>query len=86
MHRALGFRIGEVRSVLGLWQDRDRPAAEVARLAERHAEELQTRISVLQTMALALRRLTEGCATGDRPHCPVLDQPGCGFDEAAGIR
>jgi MerR family copper efflux transcriptional regulator len=78
--RALGFHVGEIRALLNLWQDRDRPAEEVQRLAARHAKQIRTRITVLQAMLLALRQLTEGCSTGDRPHCPILEEAGCGSD------
>jgi DNA-binding transcriptional MerR regulator len=78
--RALGFHVGETRALLNLWQDRNRPAEEVQRLAARHEKEIRTRIAVLQAMLLALRQLTEGCSTGDRPQCPILEEAGCGSD------
>jgi len=78
--RALGFHVGETRALLNLWQDRDRPAEEVQRLAARHEKQIGTRIAVLQAMLLALGQLTKGCSAGDRPHCPILEEAGCGSD------
>ncbi|TMH81997.1 MAG: hypothetical protein E6H47_14480, partial [Betaproteobacteria bacterium] len=74
--------VGEARALLNLWQERDRPAGEVQRLAARHAKQIRTRIAVLQAMLLALRQLTEGCRTGERPHCPILEEADCEIPRA----
>lgn len=71
--RHLGFGIGEIAMLLGLWQNRRRSSAEVRRLALTHAEELGTRILELQEMKRTLEQLASRCHGDERPDCPILD-------------
>ena len=48
--RDLGFPIEEIRTLLGLWSDRDRSSAEVKTLAEARAAELGRKVRVLDAM------------------------------------
>ncbi|EYD72359.1 Cu(I)-responsive transcriptional regulator [Limimaricola hongkongensis] len=70
--RSLGFSIEDCRVLLSLYEDRDRASAEVRRLAQRHAEEIEARIDRLQQMRATLGDLIESCAGDDRPDCPIL--------------
>src|SRR5688500_220163 len=52
--RALGFAVGDIRTLLELWRNRRRPSREVKQLVERHAAELRERVAVLQAMLESL--------------------------------
>ena len=57
--RDLGFPIEEIRTLLGLWSDRDRSSAEVKALAKARAAELGRKARALKAMQLALIDLVE---------------------------
>ena len=71
--RAVGFSIAEIRQLLSLWQDRNRPARDVHQLASAHLDDLQRRIREMQEIAATLGHLLEHCHGDDRPECPILD-------------
>lgn len=71
--RAAGFPTDEIRRLLSLWEDRQRPAREVRRLAQAHLEGIETRIGELRRIAGTLAHLIEHCRGGDRPECPILE-------------
>lgn len=70
--RKLGFSMNEIRTLLGLWQDRQRSSAAVKKIAATHIAELQARIGELQGMVDTLSQLTACCAGDQRPDCPIL--------------
>jgi MerR family copper efflux transcriptional regulator len=72
--RALGFGMADTKELVGLWQDRSRSSAAVKRIAGRHAEELQRKISELQAMVRTLQHLTRHCHGDHRPECPILEE------------
>jgi MerR family copper efflux transcriptional regulator len=76
--RRLGFAIEEIRTLLALWRDGDRPSREVRRIALDHLKDLEARIAAMQDMAGALRRLVSDCHGDARPDCPILDDLGAG--------
>ena len=71
--RSLGFGTGRIRGLLALWIDRNRPSAEVKRLAIAQVTELEEQAAALREMAAALRHLAEHCHGDERPDCPILD-------------
>ncbi len=71
--RDLGFPIEEIRTLLGLWADRDRSSAEVKALAQARAAELGRKVRALEEMRRTLHRLAEACHGDDRPDCPILE-------------
>lgn len=72
--RDLGFPIEEIRSLLGLWSDRERSSAEVKALAEARAAELGRKVHALEAMRLSLTGLAQACHGDDRPECPIIDR------------
>ncbi|WP_137898026.1 MerR family DNA-binding protein [Sphingomonas sp. 2SG] len=70
--RDLGFPIEEIRTLLGLWSDRDRSSAEVKALAKARAAELGRKARALEAMQSALIDLVERCHGDDRPDCPII--------------
>lgn len=71
--RDLGFSMAEIGELVGLWQNRRRASASVRRIAQRHAEELASRIAAMQSMQKTLGHLIHCCAGDERPDCPILE-------------
>lgn len=71
--RDLGFPIEEIRTLLGLWQDRDRSSADVKSLALARAAELKHKAQELESMRRSLERLAADCHGDGRPDCPILE-------------
>lgn len=79
--RDLGFALEDIRLLLGLWQDGERPSAAVKDIALRHINDLTRRISELQAMKRSLRHLAEACHGDDRPDCPILEDLESGHEK-----
>lgn len=71
--RDLGFPIGDIKTLLGLWGDDRRSSADVKLLAIARAEELGRKAAVLEAMRRALLNLADRCQGDDRPDCPIID-------------
>jgi Cu(I)-responsive transcriptional regulator len=74
--RDLGFALDDIRLLLGLWQDDERPSAAVKDIALKHIDELTRKIAELQAMKRSLQHLAEACHGDARPDCPILDDLG----------
>ncbi|MFT5683165.1 MAG: MerR family copper efflux transcriptional regulator [Myxococcota bacterium] len=74
--RGLGFSLDEVRALLALWQDQDRPSREVKALAQKRIEEIDARILELTRLRAELSTLAGACHGDHRPECPILDALG----------
>ncbi len=71
--RDLGFSMAEIAELVTLWQNRRRTSASVKRIAQKHVDELTTRIEAMQSMQRTLRQLLHHCHGDERPDCPILD-------------
>ena len=71
--RTLGFSIGDCRSLLALWEDRDRASSDVHRIASAHLSEIEAKIADLTAMRDTLSHLVKTCHGNDRPDCPILN-------------
>jgi len=71
--RDLGFSLAEIRTLLGLWQNRRRASADVKKLASRHVQDLDRKIAEMQAMRRTLVDLALHCHGDERPDCPILD-------------
>ncbi len=71
--RDLGFSMAEIAELVTLWQNRRRTSASVKRIAQKHVDELATRIAAMQAMQRTLGQLLHHCHGDDRPDCPILD-------------
>jgi Cu(I)-responsive transcriptional regulator len=71
--RDLGFSMAEISELVNLWQNRRRASASVKRIAQKHVDELSTRIEAMQAMQRSLQTLLQTCQGDDRPDCPILD-------------
>ena len=74
--RDLGFPIEDIRSLLGLWHDRDRQSIDVKQLALARADELHRKALALESMRKALLDLAEQCHGDGRPDCPIIEALG----------
>ncbi|MHB1956578.1 MAG: MerR family transcriptional regulator, partial [Sulfobacillus sp.] len=71
--RELGFTLDEVRALLRLADERDRPCGEVKLVAEAHLAEVRIKITDLRAMQKALTTLVTQCDTGDGTDCALLE-------------
>lgn len=71
--RELGFTIEECTSLLSLYEDKNRRAADVKALVSRHLKEIDAKIADLNRMRSTLAHLVACCAGDNRPDCPILD-------------
>lgn len=72
--RDLGFPIEDIRSLLGLWQDRGRSSGDVKALALARAEELGRKAAMLEAMRATLVALAYACHADVRPECPIIER------------
>ncbi len=72
--RTLGFSTEQIRRLVGLWQDRERPSSEVKRIAQAHVDELDRKIEETRAMRDTLQHLAEHCRGDERPDCPIIDE------------
>jgi MerR family copper efflux transcriptional regulator len=71
--RSLGFSIEECRTLLSLYEDRDRASADVKQVAREHLDHIARKIEELEAMRTTLQTLVARCHGDDRPDCPILD-------------
>ena len=71
--RALGFSIGEVRTLFRLADERKRPCAEVRVVADAHLKDVRAKIADLRRMERVLKATVARCASGERAACPVIE-------------
>ncbi|MEO0821050.1 MAG: Cu(I)-responsive transcriptional regulator [Pseudomonadota bacterium] len=71
--RSLGFSIEECRTLLGLYEDRDRASADVKEIARQHLDRIERKIAELQGLRAMLSTLVDRCHGDGRPDCPILE-------------
>lgn len=71
--RELGFTLDQVRALLRLSDERDRPCAEVKSVAQIHLTEVHAKIDDLLSMQGALTDLISQCEAGDGTDCALLE-------------
>ena len=72
--RALGFSMADIKTLLGLWQDKSRSSSAVKRVAGTHIEALERKIAELQSMVRTLQHLAHHCHGDHRPECPIIEE------------
>src|SRR3546814_2211410 len=81
--RELGFTLDEIRALLQLTEDRERPCAEAREVAAVHLAGICTKIADLQALEVELARTVVRCADGNNPECPLLETLFCAFDPSS---
>tara|TARA_B100000282_G_scaffold271441_1_gene226117 strand:+ start:650 stop:1156 length:507 start_codon:yes stop_codon:yes gene_type:complete len=71
--RSLGFSIEDCRSLMSLYEDRDRASADVRQIASGHLERIIDKIAELQSLQQTLETLIDRCRGDGRPDCPILE-------------
>lgn len=71
--RDLGFTIEEIRTLLGLLDERDQPCSEAREIASKRLADVRDKIAALQKMEAVLADLVEQCAHGPALECPLLE-------------
>lgn len=84
--RSLGFPVESCRSLLALYNDKDRASADVRAIAMDHLREIDLKLDELTSMRDTLSVLVRSCAGDDRPDCPILSDLAAGADAAPGDR
>jgi MerR family mercuric resistance operon transcriptional regulator len=71
--RELGFSLDEIRELLRLVDERDRPCAEASTIAATHLDDVRAKIADLKRMERVLKDVVARCAGGTRPECPLIE-------------
>jgi DNA-binding transcriptional MerR regulator len=71
--RELGFALDDVRALLRLSDDPDRPCAEADAIARQHLGAVRSRIARLQTLEAELARMVDACGHGKVGECRVIE-------------
>ena len=71
--RGLGFSMQDCRELLSLYDDRKRSSADVKAIAQHRLEDIERKITELQSLRDALHHLVTRCHGDQRPDCPILD-------------
>ena len=70
--RALGFTIEDCRTLLALWDDKQRASGDVRAIAQEHLAQIERKIIDLQAIQETLSHLVRECSGDGRPDCPIL--------------
>lgn len=74
--RDLGFGLEQVRTLLGLSDDRGRPCGEVDAIARVHLETIEHKIADLAALKGELTNLISQCGQGTIAECRILEALG----------
>lgn len=80
--RVLGFTLSEVKTLLRLVDERDRPCTEVRDLAASHLRDVQAKLADLRAMEAVLKEMVITCDTDQSTECPLIERM---FDEQPSI-
>lgn len=85
--RALGFELGDIRSLLNLVDHPDEDCVDANRIARRHLADVEQRLTQLAALKKELSRLVRSCVGGKSAQCRVIealaDHAHCEADHAA---
>jgi MerR family mercuric resistance operon transcriptional regulator len=71
--RELGFSLDEIRELLRLVDERDRPCAEARDVAAVHLADVRAKIADLKRMERVLKHVVAECGDGTLPECPLIE-------------
>lgn len=71
--RELGFSLDEIRELLRLVDERDRPCAEARTVAATHLNDVRAKIADLKRMERVLKDVVAQCGDGSLPECPLIE-------------
>ena len=70
--RELGFSLDDIRNLLELSDQPDRPCAEVDKITRRHLNEVERKMASLQVMKAELMRMVSHCSGGTISDCRII--------------
>ena len=70
--RELGFSLDDIRNLLELSDQPDRPCKEVDAIARGHLKEVERKIATLQVMQAELKRMISHCSGGVVSDCRII--------------
>mgnify|MGYP003385870205 CR=1 FL=1 len=71
--RALGFELGDIRSLLDLSDHPNRSCEDADRIARKHLREVKERLAQLLALKAELSRIVTSCAGGMAAQCHVIE-------------
>lgn len=71
--RELGFSMKDIKQLVSLWKNKNRPSSQVKSIAVKHKNELEKKLKEIQSMLSTLNNLVNTCHGDDRPDCPILE-------------
>ncbi|MBN9079730.1 MAG: MerR family transcriptional regulator [Rhizobiales bacterium 65-79] len=71
--RELGFSLDEIRGLLRLADERDRPCADARDVAAVHLADIRAKITDLKRMERVLKDVVAQCGDGTLPECPLIE-------------
>jgi len=71
--RELGFSIEEIRSLLSMVDSGAYTCGEIHALTQEHLTSITKKISDLKKLQRTLRKISNKCAAGDEPECPIVE-------------
>lgn len=71
--RELGFEVGDIRQLLDLSDQPDRPCRDVDAIAQRHLIEINSRIKRLKSLKAEVARMIGECSRGRVSECRIID-------------
>ncbi len=71
--RELGFSLDQIRELLSLSDDPDRPCHEIDAIAQMHLEDVQNKIARLRGFEKELKRMVCECAGGHVSGCRIIE-------------
>lgn len=74
--RELGFSMKDIKQLVSLWRNKNRPSSQVKSIAKKHVDELEKKLAEIQGMLTTLNQLVKHCHGDDRPDCPILNDLG----------
>ena len=75
--RELGFSMKDIKQLISLWRNKNRPSSQVKKIAQKHIEELEKKLHEIESMLSTLNHLVKNCHGDHRPDCPILDELEC---------
>lgn len=71
--RELGFSLDDIRNLLELSDQPDRPCEEVDAIARAHLDSVESKIASLQVLQDELRRMINHCSGGHVSDCRIIE-------------
>lgn len=71
--RRLDFSVKECRSLIDLYDNKERSSRDVKKIANEKLKEIDERLSSMNLLRNELFSLSQACKGDDRPDCPIIN-------------